>query len=103
MNNETKFVDGMRVFAPRDGAPDFVIADIVIDHDEFADWVADRGDKVRITIKRSKGGKLYASENDWKPKEGNQERAPRPQPEQTGGGFDDDDVPFAPHNKRRHW
>jgi len=39
----------------------------------------------------------------------NTERAPskpvkdRPQPETTGGGFADDDIPFAPLGKRSHW
>ena len=27
----------------------------------------------------------------------------RPQPETTGGGFEDDDIPFAPLGKRCHW
>lgn len=31
------------------------------------------------------------------------QRSQRQEPEQTGGGFADDDIPFAPHGKRRHW
>lgn len=27
----------------------------------------------------------------------------KPEPEQTGGGFEDDDIPFAPLGKRQHW
>jgi single-strand DNA-binding protein len=43
---------------------------------------------------------------------GGQEHTQRPQPrplqstptpERTGGGFEDDDIPFAPHNRRVHW
>jgi hypothetical protein len=101
MSTETKFVDGMRVFAPRDGAPDFIIANVVVNVEELQAWLAQRSGEVRIDIKESRGGKYYASENDYRPsgrQEGGQERAPKPQrqpaPEQTGGGFEDDDVPF---------
>jgi hypothetical protein len=107
MSTEAKFVDGMRVYAPRENAPDFVIADVVIEHDDFVDWLADRGDKVRITIKRSRGGKLYASENDYKPSSEAPKPscapAERPQQETAGGGFADDDIPFAPLGKHCHW
>jgi len=103
MSTEAKFVDGMRVYAPRENAPDFVIADIVIEHDDFVDWLADRGDKVRITIKRSRGGKLYASENDYKPSGEAPKPSRAPVKESGGGGFEDDSIPFAPLGKHCHW
>jgi hypothetical protein len=100
MSNETKFVDGLRVYAPRDGAPDFVICNLVINVQELTAWLAGQSGDVRVDVKRSRNEKLYASVNDWKPKEGGQERA-RPAPEQTGGGFADDDIPFSPLSN--HW
>jgi len=89
MSTEAKFVDGMRVYNPHEKAPDFVVAEIVIEHDDFVDWMADRGDKIRITIKRSRGGK---PSGESKPS-----RAPVkdcPQPDQ--GGFADDDLDSIP-------
>ena len=100
MSNEAKFVDGMRVYNPHERAPDFVVAEIVIEHDDFVDWMADRGDKIRITIKRSRGGKFYASENDYKPSseapKPSRALTERPQQETAGSGFADDldEVPF---------
>ena len=110
MSTETKFVDGLRVYAPRDGAPDFVICNLVINVQELTAWLAGQSGDVRVDVKRSRNGKLYASVNDWKPKEGNQERAPQRQPaaqddpmNDGAGGFADDDIPFEPLGKRRHW
>lgn len=97
MSNEQKFVDGLRVYAPRDNAPDFVIADLVIEHDDFSDWLADRGDKVRITIKRSKGGKLYAVENDYKPegqRQQSQRASARQAPQAAADDFEDSEIQF---------
>jgi hypothetical protein len=103
MSTETKFVDGLRVYAPRDGAPDFVICNLVINVQELAGWLAGQSGDVRVDVKRSRNDKLYASVNDWKPKEGSQERA-RPAPEPDNGSFygdkassnafEDDSIPF---------
>jgi hypothetical protein len=103
MTNETKFVDGLRVYAPRDGAPDFVICNLVINVQELTAWLAGQSGDVRVDVKRSRNDKLYASVNDWKPKEGSQER-PRPAPEPDNGSFygdkassnafEDDSIPF---------
>ena len=93
MSTEAKFVDGMRVYNPNEKAPDFVIAEIVIEHDDFVDWMADRGDKIRITIKRSRGGKLYASENDYKPS-GDAPKPSRAPVKADQSGFEDDSIPF---------
>lgn len=107
MSTEQKFVDGLRVYAPRDNAPDFVKANMVINVSELQAWLAQRSGEVRIDIKESRGGKYYASENDYKPEGQRQQSQPKPAqepvPESTGGGFDDDKIPFAPLGKRKHW
>ena len=96
MSNETKFVDGLRAYAPRDNAPDFVKANLVINVAELQAWLAQRSGEVRIVIKESRNGKFYASENDYKPN-GKPEAKPRQQAkEPVGGGFmdDPDGIPF---------
>lgn len=73
---ESKFADGVSVFAPREGAPDFILADLSIDIVKLRDWanknqdllVDGKDNKVlRLQIKRSKNGKLYADVNNFKP------------------------------------
>lgn len=105
MSTEAKFIDGLRAYAPRDNAPSFVKVNLVVNVAELQAWLAGRSGEVRIDIKESRGGKYYASENDYKPSSEapKPSRAPKPQPESAGGGFADDDIPFAPHNKRAHW
>lgn len=103
MASDNKFVDGLRVYSPRDGAPDFVICNLVINVQELTAWLAGQSGDVRVDVKRSRNDKLYASVNDWKPKEGSQERA-RPAPEPDNGSFygdkassnafEDDSIPF---------
>lgn len=91
MSNETEFVEGLIVKAPRDGAPDFVKAAISIKRQELIDWLNGRdGEWVNVDVKESKGGKWYAAVNTYKPKE-----------ERTGGGNarggdPEDSIPFAP-------
>ena len=107
--SDTEFVDGMRVYAPNEGAPDYIIANVVVNAGgTLEQWLHDHPGEQRIVIKRSKGGKLYAARDTWKP---NAERSPSkpvkdcPQPDQrnAGGGFTDDDIPFAPLGKHSHW
>ena len=99
MSNEPKFVDGLRAYAPRDNAPDFVKANLVINVAELQVWLAQRSGEVRIDIKESRGGKYYASENDYKP-EGQrpaQSRQQRERPSRQApqdDGFCDSDIPF---------
>lgn len=98
MSNEAKFVDGLRVYAPKQGAPSFIIANLVVNVAELQGWLAQRSGEVRIDIKESRGGKYYASENDYRPDSQRhtppQRPARQPTLESTGGGFEDDDIPF---------
>lgn len=73
---ESKFADGVSAFAPREGAPDFILADLSIDIVKLREWanknqdllVDGKDNKVlRLQIKRSKNGKLYADVNNFKP------------------------------------
>src|SRR6185312_13116490 len=101
MSAEAKFVDGLRVYAPKQGAPSFIIANLVVNVAELREWLSERTEnEVRIDIKQSRGGKYYASENDYRPDSQrpaqSQRPARQPTPEPTGGFADDDldSVPF---------
>ena len=77
---DNKFVPGFRIFLPRENAPEWVKADILIDVRQMRDWLADNPhNEVRLQIKESRdSGKLYATVNDYTP--GTQTRNPAPPP-----------------------
>ena len=65
---DIEFVDGLMVKAPRDGAPDFVKGSISIKRVDLGNWLRAKDDEwINIDIKESKGGKWYASVDNWKP------------------------------------
>lgn len=104
MSTEARFIDGLRAYAPRENAPSFVKANLVVNVAELQAWLAGRSGEVRIDIKESRGGKYYASENDYKPSSEPPPSRPVkdcPQPDQ--GGFADDDIPFRQIGKHAHW
>lgn len=94
MSDNIEFVDGLRIYAPRDNAPDYIVANGEIEVGVMESWCKQRGGKVRIVIKRAKSGKYYASVDNWKPTA--QREALRPEAAPTGEFQDDDlgDVPF---------
>lgn len=103
-SEQPEFVDGLIVKPPHAKAPDFVKASLSIKREALIAWLQGRdGEWVNLDVKESRNGKWYASVNDWKPKEGNQERA-RPAPEPDNGSFygdkassnafEDDSIPF---------
>lgn len=57
---EKVFVNGIRVFKPRDNAPDFVIADLVIKRDDLIDFLKTQNYEFKAVIK--KGNKGYYME-----------------------------------------
>ena len=80
MADEIKFVNGLIVKAPRDGAPDFVKCAISIKVADLSEWLAGRNeDWVNIDVKESKGGKWYAVVNTFKPSQSKQ-REPEQKP-----------------------
>lgn len=91
MSGNTEFIDGLRIYAPHERAPDYIIANGEIDIAALRSWLNRDGDKVRIVIKRSQGGKYYAAVDAYK-----RESAPSkpvkdcPQPEPDF----DDSIPF---------
>ena len=119
MSNDTEFVDGLIVKAPRNGAPEYVKAQISIKREELIAWLSGKGGEwINVDVKVSKNGKWYAAVNDWKPdgqsRSGSQrgQRGGGSQRSGTGYGgggvqrqqpaqnpppmddFSDDDIPF---------
>jgi len=90
--SEIKFVDGLLVKAPRDGAPDFIKCAISIKREELIAWLNNQGGEwINIDVKESKGGKWYAAVNDWKP-DGDKPAKAKSAPRDDSG--DDQDIPF---------
>lgn len=67
---ESKLVNGMRVFKSHPNAPEFVKANISIDCKELVEFMrANHKDgKIRVDILESKKGGLYAKLNSFEPK-----------------------------------
>ena len=72
--SEANFPEGIVVFSPREGTPDFVKADLIITVKKFVDWVKEnpevvseyKGNKqVRLQINESQEGRLYAKVNNY--------------------------------------
>ena len=80
MSDEVKFPDGISVYAPRESAPDYILGDVVIRAGQMTEYLraASIDGELRLTLKRSKGGKLYFQVNEWRPqKQTNQQQAPQ--------------------------
>lgn len=72
MSDNKVFVDGMIVKAPHQNAPDFVKLAISIKCRELLDFMKEhqKDGWLNIDVKESKGGKLYAELNTFKPTQG---------------------------------
>ena len=93
MSNEIEFVDGLRLKAPHENAPDFVKASISIERKVLGNWLRGKDDDwINIDVKESKNGKWYAAVNDWKP-EPRQEPENKPEPIKSDDELSDD-IPF---------
>mgnify|MGYP003648761137 CR=1 FL=1 len=77
MDNKVVFIDGVNVFTPNESAPDFVKASMVINKEKLITWLQTNGEylsdgkygkELKMQIKQSKQGKLYASVDTFKPK-----------------------------------
>ncbi|WP_313217479.1 hypothetical protein [Stenotrophomonas sp.] len=106
--SEKKFIDGLIVKPPRDGAPDYVICKLSIKRQALIAWLQQQeGEWINADVKESQGGKLYAAVDDWKPNGqrggGQQQRSAGRQQSQPpmireqsppADDFADDDIPF---------
>ena len=70
---EKQFPVGMRCYRPSEKAPEFVLADVVIDVTTLTSWLEDNTNvkgEVRLQILKSREGAIYMAKNTYeKPKE----------------------------------
>jgi hypothetical protein len=93
---EVIFIDGM-IVKRNDKAPDFVKCQVTFKAHEFKVFLdANQNDGwMNVDIKESKNGKLYASLNNWKPKQDVQSvHQSNDRPHGTNQPQIDDSVPF---------
>ena len=81
------FCDGL-IVKRRDNAPEFVVANLSIKVDEFTVFLDEHRAEgwVNIDIKISKGGKMYASLDQWRPTQGEDAKAGMEQAREVVGG-----------------
>jgi len=97
------FADGL-IVKRRDKAPEFVVANLSFKVSEFISFLQEHESEgwVNVDIKISRGGKMYASLDQWKPTQGEAAKAGMEQAQNSlsqpekKGDFDDfeDDIPF---------
>jgi len=77
MENKVIFVDGLNIYTPSTNAPEWVKADMVINPTNLIKWLqtndqylkeGKRGLELRLQIKQSAQGKLYAAVDTYEPK-----------------------------------
>ena len=102
--SDIEFIGGLVIKPPREGAPEFVKFKGSIKREEMLAYCAANTDEwINFDVKESKGGKLYAARDTWKP----ESKGDRPQRQESRGGggssppsggdepFPDDSIPFA--------
>ena len=81
------FPNGIRAFKPRETAPAYVKAEIVISKADFKNWMLTEGDEIKLTLKESQKGTYYFEVNSF---------VPTQKAVQSIQSALDDDLPFNP-------
>lgn len=77
MENKVVFVDGVNVYTPSSSAPEWVKANMTINATKLMKWLNENdeylkegkeGLELRLQIKQSTAGKLYAAVDTFEPK-----------------------------------
>lgn len=95
--SDIEFIDGLSFKAPKEGAPDFIIARGSIKRLDLIAWLkAKEGEWINFDLKEAKGGRLYASVDNWKPDSNKQANRAGQAANQARGNPDPfaDDAPF---------
>lgn len=105
--SDIQYINGLIVKAPNERAPDYVKAKLSIKRAELIAWLQGQtGEWINADVKVSQGGKWYAAVDTWKP---NSDKPRQESPREAsfadapGGGFADDEIPFAPIPRRQLW
>lgn len=109
MNEQTnEFIDGLRVFEPREGAPSFRKYDLSIEREKLYKWLEDnhKGERyIKAQLLISREGKPYIKVDNFKPDPSyNSQQQTQPAPNYTAppvqadpSGFNEtveDNIPF---------
>ena len=108
--SDVTFINGLMIKPPvkKDGSPlpDFIKAKGSIKRLELIETLQNMdAEWVNFDVKESKAGNWYAALDNWEPDRQQQEynkgmdEARQAAAPQSGGGFPDDDIPFAPYDK----
>ncbi|WP_312237349.1 hypothetical protein [Stenotrophomonas sp.] len=66
--SDKKFIDGLLVKAPRDGAPEYVVGKLSLKREALIGWLQQQdGEWINADIKVAQNGNWYAQVDDWKP------------------------------------
>jgi hypothetical protein len=95
MADQKTFANGL-ICKRRDNAPEFVVANLSVKVDEFVAFLQEHQDKgwVNIDMCVSRGGKMYASLDTWKPTQGAAAEQGMAQAKAAAAPVPDDDIPF---------
>ena len=110
MSGDVEFAQGFYFNEPQGNAPDFVLGKVSIQRDKFMDWlVAQQPNEkgyVRIDVKRSRSGSVYASLDTWQPSGEKPLASGSPHDRQRNAGGPtlpaddlDDNIPFLSHER----
>lgn len=100
--SDVKFIGGLNFKAKNPNAPDYVICKGSIKREDLIAWLqTEQGEWINFDVKESKGGKIYAAVDTWRPNQGGDQRqsAPRQQQRQApqntpADEFKDDEIPW---------
>lgn len=114
--SDVKFIGGLSFKAKNANAPEYVICKGSIKREDLIAWLqSEQGEWINFDVKESKGGKMYAAVDTWKPngggsaRHGGQQQRQRSQQQQKSmdhfadalDDFADDDLPFI--SSRGQW
>ena len=99
------FAEGMMIkwLGPNDpnrrqNAPDFILGQVSFKTEDFNRCMRDNNNNgwINVDIKRSKGGKVYAEVDTWKPKQQQEQKQPTYDPNTNYQGGQNQQPPFNP-------
>ena len=100
---DTIFADGL-IVKRNEKAPDYVLCNLSVKVSEFIEFLNAHQSEgwVNVECKVSKNGKPYAALDTWRPTQGQSAKQGMEQARaaaEPSGGFPDEDIPFAQHER----
>lgn len=87
--SDKKFIDGLLVKAPRDGAPDYVVGKLSMKREALIGWLQQQdGEWINADINVAQNGNWYAQVDDWKPDRQRGGAGPQQRPQSPAQQYD---------------